>query len=63
MSFIKKLHVQMDRHVQMYMDMDILYHRMAMNISSFLICENFKSINNRIFRTKIRAMTMPVNLR
>ena len=30
MSFIKKIHVQMDRHVQMYMymDMDILYHRM-----------------------------------
>ena len=32
MSFIKKIHVQMDRHVQMYMymDMDILYHRMVM---------------------------------
>ena len=31
MSFIKKIHVQMDRHVQMYMymDMDILYHRMV----------------------------------
>ena len=30
MSFIKKIHVRMDRHVQMYMymDMDILYHRM-----------------------------------
>ena len=30
MSFINKIHVQMDRHVQMYidMDMDILYHRM-----------------------------------
>ena len=29
MSFIKKIHVQMDRHVQVYMDMDILYHRMT----------------------------------
>ena len=30
MIFFEKIHVQMDRHVQMYMDMDmdILYHRM-----------------------------------
>ena len=33
MSFIEKIHVQMDRHVQMYMymDMDILYHRMIVS--------------------------------
>ena len=38
---LKKIHVQMDRHVQMYMDMDILYHRMVSlewNLDTFVHC-------------------------
>ena len=66
MSSIKKIHVQMDRHVQMYMymDMDILYHRMqrtsvawvfTIAVGIILVLTILWNLDEIIFKIKLKS--------